>query len=205
MKVRQLRSLYSKIRELLSFDLLSQLPPELSEMIFSYLDVLSLCTVAQCCRSWRDMSNKDTLWYFCAHIASCSGACRITHSVCTYIHVGLNSAKERVLWSTPTWAHQLGLNTTDPPHLVTEFRHFSPSRVPSLPHPASGDRCTWRPTLWAGTGPWVCTAWLLCYEDIGRGSLAFLVKVSAITSNCFVYKYMYTSATPHANKYICCL
>ena len=81
--MRQLRSLYSKIRELLSFDLLSQLPPELSEMIFSYLDVLSLCTVAQCCRSWRDMSNKDTLWYFCVRADVVEYV--ITYSVCTYM------------------------------------------------------------------------------------------------------------------------
>ena len=63
MQVPQLRSLYSKIQVLLSFDLVSLLPAELSVMVMSYLDARLLCAGAQCCRSWRNMVNRDELWY----------------------------------------------------------------------------------------------------------------------------------------------
>ena len=62
LQVRQLRSLYNKIQVILSFDLVSQLPVELSVMVMSYLDARLLCAGAQCCRSWRNMANRDELW-----------------------------------------------------------------------------------------------------------------------------------------------
>ena len=60
--MRQLRSLYREVQVLLSFDLVSQLPVELSVMVMSYLDARSLCAGSQCCRSWRNMTNRDELW-----------------------------------------------------------------------------------------------------------------------------------------------
>ena len=47
----------------MSFDILSRLPPELSLRVLSYLDAKHLCAVAQCCHGWRDMANRDELWY----------------------------------------------------------------------------------------------------------------------------------------------
>lgn len=63
MQVHQLRTVYSKIHEMLSFDIVSQLPVEVSVMIMSYLDDVSLCAGAQCCHSWRNLANTDDLWY----------------------------------------------------------------------------------------------------------------------------------------------
>ena len=60
--MHQLRSLYNRIRVLLSFDILSQLPAELSVMVLGYLDARLLCAVARCCHSWRRMANRDELW-----------------------------------------------------------------------------------------------------------------------------------------------
>ena len=59
----QLQRLFSEMKELLSFDLVSHLPGELAEKIFTYLDPPSLCTAAHCCRRWREMTNNDTLWW----------------------------------------------------------------------------------------------------------------------------------------------
>ena len=136
LQVRQLRSLYSKIRELLSFDLLSQLPPELSEMIFSYLDVLSLCTVAQCCRSWRDMSNKDTLWYFCVR----ADVVEYVESPILYVHTcrfELCKRKGFVKYSnlsSPAWTEH---------NRPTSPRHKVPPLFP-LKSPIHPPPCKWR-------------------------------------------------------------
>ena len=54
--------LYEKIKQLLAFDCLSELPSELAEKVLSYLEVASVCAVAQCCRKWRDLTNRDTIW-----------------------------------------------------------------------------------------------------------------------------------------------
>ena len=59
----QLQRLFSEMKELLSFDLVSHLPGELAEKIFTYLDASSLCTAAHCCRRWREMTNSDTFWW----------------------------------------------------------------------------------------------------------------------------------------------
>ena len=62
LQVHELRSLYNRIRVLLSFDILSQLPVELSAMVLSYLDARLLCAVARCCHNWRTTANRDELW-----------------------------------------------------------------------------------------------------------------------------------------------
>lgn len=54
--------LYEKIKQLLSFDCLAGLPIELAEKVLLYLDVASVCVAAQCCRKWRDLANRDTIW-----------------------------------------------------------------------------------------------------------------------------------------------
>ena len=57
-----MRQLFSKISELLAFDLLSKLPEELAEVVLSNLDASALCAAAQCCKRWRELANNDTLW-----------------------------------------------------------------------------------------------------------------------------------------------
>ena len=54
--------LYERIKQLLSFDCLAGLPVELAEKVLLYLDVASICAAAQCCRKWRDLANRDTIW-----------------------------------------------------------------------------------------------------------------------------------------------
>ena len=54
--------LYEKIKQLLSFDCLAELPIELTEKVLSYLDVASICAAALCCRKWRDLVNRDSIW-----------------------------------------------------------------------------------------------------------------------------------------------
>lgn len=54
--------LYEKIKQLLLFDCLAELPVELADKVLSYLDVASICAAARCCRKWRDIANKDTIW-----------------------------------------------------------------------------------------------------------------------------------------------
>jgi len=62
----QLRSLYSELKPLLAVDFVASLPKELTERIFSYLPVKSLCRVAQCNKLWRERSNHNAIWYrFC--------------------------------------------------------------------------------------------------------------------------------------------
>lgn len=62
MQHSQLQRLFYEMKQLLSFDIVSDLPEELAEKVFSYLDAPSLCTAAQCCRSWREITNRDALW-----------------------------------------------------------------------------------------------------------------------------------------------
>ena len=57
-----LKTLYKEIGQLLSFDIVSQLPAELSEEVFSYLDENSLCAAAQCSKEWRIIANNDKIW-----------------------------------------------------------------------------------------------------------------------------------------------
>ena len=61
-QVLQLRKVYERLGLLLAFDIVGSLPDELSERIFGHLDDLSLCYASQCSRTWRRMTNKDSLW-----------------------------------------------------------------------------------------------------------------------------------------------
>ena len=58
----QLRKIYSKLKDFLSFDIIGNLPDELVEKILQHLDAKSLCSAAQCSRRWNVLSNKDSLW-----------------------------------------------------------------------------------------------------------------------------------------------
>lgn len=62
-EVMQLRKIYWKMSSLLSFDFVSQLPSEIAERIFLYLDASTLCRASACCKAWRHLANSDKLWY----------------------------------------------------------------------------------------------------------------------------------------------
>ncbi|XP_019850695.1 PREDICTED: F-box/WD repeat-containing protein sel-10-like [Amphimedon queenslandica] len=61
--VQNLRLLREKVHELLSFDLISDLPITLALNILSYLDAFSLCTISQCCSRYRELANDNLLWH----------------------------------------------------------------------------------------------------------------------------------------------
>lgn len=60
---RHLRELFGKIGQLLAFDLVSSLPDELAELVFSNLEASSLCAAAQCSKHWRKIANSDKIWW----------------------------------------------------------------------------------------------------------------------------------------------
>ena len=64
-----LRKAFDVLQQLLSFDVISQLPIEISKMIFSYLSAPSLCLAAACCRKWREIADDDSLW--CVFVCVC--------------------------------------------------------------------------------------------------------------------------------------
>ena len=63
LQVQQLRKIYSALKEMLSLDFVPYLPHEVTEKIFTYLDVSSLCSAARCSHSWRELTDNDKLWY----------------------------------------------------------------------------------------------------------------------------------------------
>ena len=45
-------------------DFTEVLLPEIVDRVFSFLDARELSTVSHCCARWRELTNKDALWYF---------------------------------------------------------------------------------------------------------------------------------------------
>jgi F-box/WD-40 domain protein 7 len=58
----QLRMLMADVGPVTSVDFVNYFPPDVTEEIFSWLDVRSLCCVAYCSRLWRKRANSDNIW-----------------------------------------------------------------------------------------------------------------------------------------------
>ncbi|KAI8062122.1 WD40-repeat-containing domain protein [Gongronella butleri] len=59
----QLSFIYESLQPLLKIDFVAVLPRHVSLEIFSYLDAITLCQVAQVSRAWQRMANDETLWH----------------------------------------------------------------------------------------------------------------------------------------------
>eukprot|EP00794_Sanderia_malayensis_P018671 gene18671-20556_t len=62
-KHSQLQLLHEDIERILARDFVALMPTELSEKIFFYLDVTSLCKSACVNRKWRKVSESNKVWY----------------------------------------------------------------------------------------------------------------------------------------------
>lgn len=60
--MQHLKVICDELHALLSVDLISDLPMQISLEILSYLDAISLCAVSQCCSRYRELANDDQLW-----------------------------------------------------------------------------------------------------------------------------------------------
>lgn len=75
----QLRMLMADVGPVTSVDFVNYFPPDVTEEIFSWLDVRSLCCVAYCSRLWRKRANSDNIWWVYASLGRQAGRQRISY------------------------------------------------------------------------------------------------------------------------------
>lgn len=113
-----LSSMVSILHSALRCNILSELPPELSSIVLSYLDARSLCSAAQVCRSWyRLIDSDETIW----------------KNLLEQDQLFLTETDmKRALtegWGYSGWTRDL----SDPPHRATVPRKQTAAELPSTP------------------------------------------------------------------------